>query len=68
MGKELTSVWSRLRRDQRGLSTVEYVILLCLIAAMSVGLWNTFGNTVHDRLSDANTAVGGNVTTVPKKK
>ena len=39
-----------LARDTRGLSTVEYVIVLCLIAAVSVGVWSKFGNTVRDKI------------------
>ena len=30
-----------LRRDERGLSTVEYVILLVLMAVAGIGVWNT---------------------------
>jgi len=37
----------RLSRDVQGLSTVEYVILLVLIAAIAVGTWRVFGNTVR---------------------
>jgi hypothetical protein len=37
----------RLFRDQRGLSTVEYVILLVLVAALSVGAWRLFGESVR---------------------
>jgi Flp pilus assembly pilin Flp len=47
------SLLARLRRDQRGLTTVEYVIVLCLIAAVSVATWNKFGDLVLKRLSDA---------------
>jgi Flp pilus assembly pilin Flp len=41
---------SALARDTRGLSTVEYVIILCLIAAVAVGLWNKFGSMVKTKL------------------
>ena len=47
------SLLARLRRDQRGLTTVEYVIVLCLIAAVSVATWNKFGDLVLKRLTDA---------------
>jgi Flp pilus assembly pilin Flp len=35
-----------LGRDQRGLSTVEYVLLLVLIAAGSIAAWRNFGEKV----------------------
>ena len=47
------SLW----RDQRGLSTVEYTVLLVLIVAVSVGLWNKLGAKVHDKLSKSNDAI-----------
>ena len=37
---------SSLLRDQAGLSTVEYVIILVLIAAIAIGTWQTFGGKV----------------------
>lgn len=41
---------SSLARDERGLSTVEYVILLALIAAVAIGTWSDFGGKVHDAI------------------
>jgi len=41
----------KLGRDERGLSTVEYTILLVLIVACSVGLWKKLGEDVTDKLS-----------------
>ncbi len=40
--------------DQRGLSTVEYTVLLVLIVAIAVATWNKFGKNVHDQLVDSN--------------
>ncbi|HVY28777.1 MAG TPA: Flp family type IVb pilin [Polyangiaceae bacterium] len=42
-------------RDERGLSTVEYVIILVLIAAAAIGLWVSFGGKIKDKLTDVNT-------------
>jgi Flp pilus assembly pilin Flp len=42
-----------LARDERGLSTVEYVVLLVLIVAMAVAAWNTFGSRVNTKLGAA---------------
>lgn len=39
--------------DERGLTTVEYVIVLCLIAALSVGLWGDLGEKITGYLGAA---------------
>ena len=44
---------STLVRDEAGLSTVEYVIILVLVAAIAIGTWQTFGKTVTSGLSKA---------------
>jgi Flp pilus assembly pilin Flp len=44
---------SSLVRDEAGLSTVEYVIILVLVAAIAIGTWQTFGRTVTSGLSKA---------------
>lgn len=41
-----------LRGDQRGLTTVEYAIILCVIVAISVGTWDSFGQQVEERLGE----------------
>lgn len=46
---------SQLHRDERGLSTVEYVILLALIAVGAIGVWSTFGGKIIKHVGDANT-------------
>jgi Flp pilus assembly pilin Flp len=38
---------------QRGVSTVEYVVLLVLIAALALATWRVFGQRVQARLSGA---------------
>jgi Flp pilus assembly pilin Flp len=43
-------------RDERGLSTVEYVILLALIAVVAIGTWGTFGEQVHEAISNSSSA------------
>ena len=45
---------ANLTRDRRGLSTVEYVIILGLIAAAGISLWPDFGGLVTDRIGVAN--------------
>jgi len=51
-----TSV-SRFYKDGRGLSTVEYVIILVLIAVSAIGIWKTFGETIVTKLKDSNTKI-----------
>lgn len=43
----------RLLRDERGLSTVEYVILLALIAVAGITAWDRFGGTIMDKVDQA---------------
>jgi Flp pilus assembly pilin Flp len=54
MMTKLSHFLSKLRRDERGLTTVEYAIVLVLIAAAGVAVWNEFGTTVKDKLQDSN--------------
>lgn len=49
----LRTLFGRLRRDDTGLSTVEYVILLALIAIASIGAWSRFGDRVLGAVEDA---------------
>jgi Flp pilus assembly pilin Flp len=44
-------------KDDRGLSTVEYVIILVLIAAAAVGTWKGLGKTIKSKISDSNTEI-----------
>jgi len=37
-------------RDQRGLTTVEYAIVLCVIIAVSVKAWDEFGHAIYESL------------------
>ena len=49
----------KLCKDDRGLSTVEYVVILVLIAVAAIGTWKTFGKTITDKVSAQGTAIGG---------
>ena len=48
-----------LLKDQRGLTTVEYIIILCLIAVVGFAIWKKFGETVKTKVGAADTVVGG---------
>lgn len=43
--------------DQRGLSTVEYIIILVLIAVIAIIAWKQFGESVEYHIRDSTTQV-----------
>jgi Flp pilus assembly pilin Flp len=47
-----------LHRDERGLTTVEYIIILCLIAVVGFAIWKKFGNTVKTKVEGADGVIG----------
>ncbi len=38
---------NRLLQDKQGLSTVEYIIILGLVAVLGIASWKTFGQTLE---------------------
>jgi Flp pilus assembly pilin Flp len=48
-----------LMRDERGLSTVEYVIILVVVAVAAIGLWGKFGDAVKTKVSDSTKEING---------
>jgi Flp pilus assembly pilin Flp len=48
----------RLLEDTQGLSTVEYIIILCLIAVVCFAAWKQFGQTVEFKVKSATNQVG----------
>ena len=44
--------------DERGLTTVEYPILLCLIAVVGFAIWKKFGETVKEKVGGADSVMG----------
>jgi|tagenome__1003787_1003787.scaffolds.fasta_scaffold15567647_2 Flp pilus assembly pilin Flp len=59
MTAKIRSLLLRLRDDHRGLTTVEYAIVLCLIAAVVVTTWQKFGSEVKDRLVTGTDRING---------
>lgn len=47
----------RLYRDTRGLTTVEYVILLGLIAVVAVSVWKTLGDKISGYVGTGTTTI-----------
>ena len=46
-----------LMNETEGLSTVEYVILLVLIAVVGIGVWKIFGTAVATRVTGGTTQI-----------
>jgi len=42
-----------LSRDERGLTTVEYVIILVLLALGSIGVWRAFGSSLGGKIDES---------------
>ncbi len=42
-------------RDTKGLSTVEYLIILVVIAVAGISLWQKIGETVNKKAGESNT-------------
>lgn len=53
------STVNALVRDEDGLSTVEYVIILFLIAIIGIVAWRNFGSSVKGKVENATTEVQG---------
>ena len=45
--------------DERGLTTVEYVIILVLIAVMAIGVWQKFGTSITTQVGKSGSAIDG---------
>lgn len=48
---------SRICKDDRGLSTVEYAIILVLVAVFAIGAWSKFGVTVKKKITASDDAM-----------
>jgi Flp pilus assembly pilin Flp len=57
----LRTLVRRVLTDARGLTTVEYTIVLCLIAALCVGVWKTFGDDLEGYITRSNTKLHENI-------
>lgn len=45
-------------RDEEGLSTVEYVIILFLIAIIGIAAWKKFGSSVSSKVDGGASSIG----------
>ena len=59
--KSISILLQNLHEDEAGLSTVEYIILLILIACTVIAIVSTFGTTIQAKFTEANTEVESQV-------
>ena len=52
---QLSEKMRSLGQDEQGLSTVEYVVLLVLMVAVAVSLWNTFSEKLTRSITGSST-------------
>jgi len=50
---------ARLASDKKGLTTVEYIIVLSLIAVVGFAIWKNFGQTVRQKVQGADGVLQG---------
>jgi Flp pilus assembly pilin Flp len=50
--------WSRLARDVRGLSTVEYTVLLVLVVTGAIGAWSKLGGNLITKVQAGADSIG----------
>lgn len=48
---------NQLARDEEGLSTVEYIIILVLIAVLGIVAWRSFGSAVKSKVQMSTTQI-----------
>lgn len=48
-------------RQDKGISSVEYIIILVLVALTGIAVFKLFGGTIRDKMTTANTSVQTNV-------
>ena len=45
-------------KDEEGLTTVEYALLLALLVVAAIGVWTAFGGRVKGVVSSSDSAIG----------
>jgi len=55
MLKALKTLW----KDDDGLTTVEYALLLVLIVIVGITAWQSLGSSVSSKVGEVNTTIGG---------
>ena len=47
----------KIHQDEEGLSTVEYIIILVLIAVIGIVAWQAFGTAVKDKVDESTESI-----------
>ena len=55
MVNRILGVW----RDEEGLTTVEYALLLALLVVAALATWTTFGATVRNKVQASSDSING---------
>ena len=58
MNSSKSGIGRRFLRDERGLSSVEYVVLLVIVVVGGIGLWTNVGGKVTAGITNADTKLG----------
>lgn len=54
----MTKLMAKLWKDDAGLTSVEYALLLVLVAIAAITAWTALGNTVNDRVNSVVDTMG----------
>ncbi len=57
--KIVRNLQTKLASNEEGLSTVEYIIILVLIAVLAITVWRSFGDAVRENVTQSTTDIGG---------
>jgi Flp pilus assembly pilin Flp len=49
----------KLWKDEEGLTTVEYALLLALLVVAALTVWTTFGATIRNKVAASGNAING---------
>jgi Flp pilus assembly pilin Flp len=52
---------SRRNARNKGISSVEYIIILVLVALTGIAVFKVFGGTIKTKMTDANSKMSGDV-------
>jgi Flp pilus assembly pilin Flp len=56
--KIVRNLQTKLASNEEGLSTVEYIIILVLIAVLAITVWRSFGDAVRENVTQSTTDIG----------
>ena len=57
--KIVKNLQNNIVENEEGLSTVEYIIILVLIAVLAITVWRSFGEAVQENVTSSTTDIEG---------